>query len=110
MNKYFDNRDEYISNKRIFEAYFTETKQVANPLKKWFDSILFILSCMITALTSARAKAIYRVLTVALCIIGFIGTVGAVERGTLSMGAALLIGLAFVGIEILCLKKHRHVD
>ena len=110
MNKYFDNGDEYISNKRIFEAYFTEAERVEGPLKKWVDSFLFILSCVITALTSARAKAIYRVLTVALCLVGFIGTIGAVERGTLSMGAALLIGLALVGIEILCLKKHRHCD
>jgi hypothetical protein len=110
MNKYFDNRDEYISNKRIFEAYFTENKKVESPLKKWFDSFLFMLSCMITALTSARAKSIYRVFTIALCMICFIGTVGAVERGTLSMGVALLIGLALVGIEILCLKKHRHDD
>ena len=106
MNKYYDNRNEYISNNRIFEAYFTEADYVRSPLKKALDAILSVLISVLGALTSARAKAIIRVSAIALCMVGFVGTIGAVERGTLSMGLAFLIGLVLVSIEILCLKKH----
>ena len=106
MNKYYDNKNEYISNNRIFEAYFTEVDYVRSPFKKLLDTLLSVLISILAALTSERAKAILRVSTIALCLVGFVGTVGAVERGTLSMGFALLIGLVLVSIEIMCLKKY----
>jgi hypothetical protein len=43
MNKYFETSDQYISNRRIIEAYFTETEQAVSPLKKGYDALLSFL-------------------------------------------------------------------
>ena len=107
MNRYFENNDQYISNKRIFEAYFTEKTVAPSPAKKMLDSLLSVLLSILAILSGSVAKRLYRVGAVAACMIGFVGMIGAVERGTLSMGVAFLIGIALLGIEIICLKKHR---
>ena len=108
MNKYFETSDQYISNRRIIEAYFTETEQAVSPLKKGYDALLSFLLSVIAIMTSAAAKKVYLLSSVALCFIGFFGLVGAVEHGALSMLTALLIGMIFLGIEILCLKRINH--
>lgn len=108
MNKYFDDKTEFISNKRIFEAYFTETKVEPSPLKKRLNALLSLLLSLLAVLTSARARALFKAGAVVFCLIAFVGIIGAVERGSLSMGAALPIGIALIAIEILCLKKRTH--
>lgn len=110
MNKYFETADNFISNKRIIDAYFTEAETSVNPIKKAYDFLISLLFSILTAITSAKAKKVVRLLSFAGCVIGFFGIVGAVEHGTLSMGFGLLIGLAFLGLEIVCLKKHSHED
>ena len=107
MNRYFDNNDQYISNKRIFEAYFTEKAVAPSSAKKALDSLLSILLSILAILSGSVAKRLYKVGAVVLCMIAFVGMIGAVERGTLSMGVAFLIGIALLGIEIICLKKRR---
>ena len=110
MNKYFETSDQYISNKRIIEAYFTEAEQTASPLKKGYEALLSFLLSILACLTSTAAKRVYLLSSVALCIVGFFGLVGAVERGALSMIAALLIALVLLGFEVLCLKRIAHEE
>ena len=108
MNKYFETSDQYISNKRIIEAYFTEAEQTASPLKKGYDVLLSFLLSIIAIMTSTAAKRVYLLSSVAVCIIGFFGLVGAVEHGSISMLTALLVGIALLGLEVLCLKRIAH--
>ena len=109
MNTYFNNDRDFNSNKRIFEAYFTETVKPAGALEKGLDSLLCLLSALLRILTSATVRRIARVSAVALSLVGFIGVIGAIEHGTLGIGVGLLLSAILLGIEYLCLRGRQNV-
>ena len=105
MNAYFDNNRDFNSNSRIIEAYFTETVRRPSAAWKASKALLSMLEALLATLTCAKAKCIFKALSVAVCLIGFVGIIGAMEQGTLGLGAGLLMGMLFVGIEYLCLRR-----
>lgn len=105
MNRYYMNDEQFNSNKRIFEAYFTEVKTEPSCAQKALESLLYILSGILCALTSENAKRILKVTAIAACLFGFVGIIGAMERGTLSMLGGLSIASLLLGIEYLSLKS-----
>lgn len=108
MNTYFEKNRNLDSNSRIFEAYFTDTAKPVGAFRKWLDSVLCVLSSILRALIGATARRIAKVTTVAICLIGFIGVIGAIEHGTLGVGTGLLIGAILLGVEYLCLRGKRN--
>ena len=104
MNTYFEKNGNFNSNSRIFEAYFTETVKTAGTLEKSLDSLLCFLSVLLRILTGATVRRIAKVSAVALSLVGFIGVIGAIEHGSLSIGMGLLLGAVLLGIEYLCLR------
>ena len=106
MNKYYVSNEQFNSNKRIFEAYYTETEVKPGFGKKAFEFFL----TMFSILTCERARTLVHAIVISLSLIGLIGIVGAMENGTISMGAGILAALVLIGIEILSLKKsyNRH--
>lgn len=105
MNKYYANEDCYISNKRIFEAYFTEVKKEPNVFEKGIDRLLSVLTALLLALSSAKACRIAKAITVAFGLLGFAGLIGSMERGAISLGWGFLLASLLLGLEYLLLKK-----
>ncbi|MBQ9131835.1 MAG: hypothetical protein IJX62_05125 [Clostridia bacterium] len=105
MNASFEKNNAFNSNNRIFEGYFVESARPVDLPRRLTDGC-FAVARRLSELT--RQSALLRVLRVsgvAASLIGFVGVIGAMERGTLSLGAGLLVGALLVGIEYLCLKK-----
>ncbi len=106
MNAYFENNDNFNSNNRIMEAYFRETAIKPRATCKIGKLLFYDLAELLMILTCDKAKSIAKALSVAVCLIGFVGIIGAMEQGTLGLGAGFLIGMLLVGVEFLCLR-HR---
>ena len=101
MNTYYERNSQVTSNNDIFEAYFnTETKA-----KKALDNLLYMLAALLTALSGARVRAIVRAASLVLCLVAFIGIIGAMESGVLGLGMGVLIGCLILGVEFLCLRR-----
>ena len=107
MNAYFDKNNEVISNKRIMEAYFADSVKVHTRTKTVWSNLSALLISLWAILSSARVCRIARASAVALSLIALIGVVGAMETGALTLWAGLLIGLALVCVEYLCLRPRR---
>ena len=90
----------FDSNNRIYEGYFTDASNVKSPLKKLSD-FLFLLLRFFSGQTVIRTV---KAVMVALSLIGFIGIIGAMERGSLGLGTGLLIGALLLSVEYLCLR------
>jgi hypothetical protein len=107
MNAYFDHNEKINTNKRIIEAYFADTTVAPGRLSRALDAVLSFLFACWKLLTGESVVRIAKVCGVALSLVGLVGVIGAIEQGTLALGAGLLIGLALLGIEYLCLRP-RH--
>lgn len=108
MNKTIENNRDFNSNNRIFEGYSPKKGSAAEPLRRSADFFLYIISLLIGAISAERSIALFKVFGVALSFVGFIGIIGAVERGAMRMGPALLLGLVLIAVEYLCLRPKRH--
>ena len=109
MNAYFDQNERIDTNKRIIEAYFTDISTSPAWPTRAADAMISFLFALWKALTCEVARRITKASCVAISFIGMIGVIGAMERGTLALWAGLLIGLALVGVEYLCLRpRHSH--
>ena len=107
MNTTFEQNRSFNSNNRIFEGYFEESTQSIGKLRRRLDSFLYIIASILTAMTSAKAIALFKVIGVACSLVGFVGIIGAVECGTLGFGAGFLLGALLIGVEYLCLRPKR---
>ena len=107
MNAYYEKNENNISNNRIYNSYFqTEAKNELSG-RMLLNSIFAALVSLLSLLSSARVRTIVRVCTVALSLVGFVGVIGAVEHGSLTMLGGLLIGIALIGVEYLALRGKR---
>lgn len=107
MNASFEQNRTFNSNSRIFDAYFVES---ARPAKAWKRIADAVVSAAASAYSIWKNSALVRVLRavgVAASLVGFLGIIGAMERGTLGLGAGLFWGLLLVGAEYLCLRKSK---
>jgi hypothetical protein len=72
------------------------------------DRVLDVLFAMIAALAGVlRDKTVRTVLRygiVAVCFFCFLGLIGGIEQGLVSIGGGIVLGLLLVFVEILCLK------
>ena len=105
MNAYFENNRSFNSNSRTFDAYFVESTK---PLCGWRKVAEALSSAAASAYSIWKYSALCRILRavgVAASLVGFVGIIGAMERGTIGLGAGLLMGLLLVGAEYLCLRK-----
>ena len=112
MNSCFEKKEHFDSNNRIFEAYFLEEAQPANRLQKVLDTLSAFLLAVLAFLGCAAFRRWVRVSGVALSLVGFIGVIGAMQHGSVSLMAGLLIGALLLGVEYLCLRspKPKKVD
>ena len=107
MNTYFDHDSEFNSNKRIIDAYLAEQSVQPGAWRARLEQVLFVLLSILRVLTCAKARRICKALSLAVCLVAFVGVIGAMEHGILSLGAGFLIGLLIIAVEALCLRPHR---
>ena len=110
MNTYFEQNNQFNSNKRIIEAYFSVSERKAGTLQKMLDSLLSVLAAILSTLTCERAISLYKVSGAVLSLVGMVGIVGAAETGKIGLFAALLLGACVVGLEYLCIRPRRQRD
>ena len=103
MNKYYDNNDQYISNKRIFEAYFTEIKREPSAFQKALRGALCLLASLAALIVAGKERGTFKAVSLALCLLGMIGLIGAMESGSISMLGGIGIALILLAIEYFCL-------
>ena len=58
--------------------------------KKKFSMALTVFLCIVTLVVG--------------CAIGFIGLIGGIEQGLITIGSGIFFGLILLFVEILCLK------
>ena len=107
MNAYFEKNNSFDSNRRTFKSYYEEVSPRANAAHKAAELLLSLLSALLRIITHVASSALVKVLSFALCFVGFVGVIGAMEHGSLGMGAGLLIGAGLVAFELLLLRTHR---
>lgn len=111
------NKQERKSTKKeisIMNGYYTrenEMQMKADMLTRASsraDRVLDVLFAMIAALAGAlRDKTVRTVIrygVVAVCFFCFLGLIGGIEQGLVSIGGGIVLGLLLVFVEILCLK------
>ena len=104
MNVSYQNNGRIYSNNDIFADYFNVGARPSK-MRKAADAILAALSLILTFLTAARTRVIARTVGFGLTLVGFVGIIGAMEAGTISLGLGLILGAALLGIEVLCLRR-----
>ena len=104
MNNCMNHSNDFYSNKRIIEAYYGESVKVESVTQKIVDAILFLFSFLWKILSSATVRYIAKLVTMAGCLVGFVGIIGAMERGTLGLLAGILIALPLLVVEYFCLS------
>ena len=107
MNAYFEKKETFDSNKRIIEAYFGEAVNTVGAGQKLLDSIVSWLAVILRVLTCTVARRIAKATAVAVTLVAFIGVIGAMETGALSLGLGLAVGAILLVIEYLCLRPQR---
>lgn len=104
MNVPYQNNSGVYSNNDIFADYF-QVGTKTSKMRKAADALLAALSCILTFLTAARTRTLARAFGFGLCLVGFVGLIGAMEVGSVSLGLGLVLGAALLGIELLCLRR-----
>lgn len=100
MNASYEKNGRFDSNSRIFEGYYTESAPRTDGLRKALEALR----------SSEKARTVsttLRVLGTALSLVGFVGVIGAMESGSLSLLKGLAIGAILIGVEYLCLRRRR---
>ena len=104
MNISYQNNEHIYSNNDIFGDYFNTGARVSK-MRKAADAMLAALSLTLAFLTAARTRVVARVIGFGLCLVGFVGIIGAMETGAISLAFGLILGAALLGIEVLCLRR-----
>jgi hypothetical protein len=95
MNGYYTRETEYTAR---------ASRPVASRTDRFLDMMYALLCALAGIMRDRTARKIARYTIVVACAIGFIGLVGGMEQGLISMGGGIFAGLALVFVEILCLK------
>ena len=95
MNGYYSRNYEYAA--RV-------SRPVASRTDRLLDLVYALLCALARVMRDSTARKIARYAIVVACAIGFIGLVGGIESGLVSIGGGIFAGLALVFVEILCLK------
>ena len=107
MNRYFEDKQDFNSNSRIFNAYYANQKNTDHTARNEIDTLC-------EALSKARKFKLFKValrvakpVVFSVALIGTVGVAGAIEAGSLGLGTGIALSLALLGIEYLCLRRQR---
>lgn len=92
MNKTFADSAVFGSNNRISGQVFVDYQKVGS-FKKIRDAV-----------KSEKVRQLVKVTSVALCLVGFIGVIGAMQAGTVGLLKGVFLGGILTGIESLVMR------
>ena len=104
MNISYQSNERVYSNNDIFADYFNVGTRPSK-MRKAADALLAALSLILAFLTAARTRVVARAIGFGLCLVGFVGVIGAMEAGAIGLGFGLILGAVLLGIEVLCLRR-----
>ena len=96
MNGYYTRDHEY--------AVRTNVRPASSRLDRFLDVVYALLCALTAALRDRTVRRVLRYTVVVGCAIGFIGLIGGIEMGLLSIGSGIFFGIVLLFVEILCLK------
>jgi hypothetical protein len=99
MNGYYTGKNAYTTRQE--RSAFTRAGQRADRV---FDVLLDIIAWIVGALRDRTVRTVLRYSLVAVCFFCFIGLIGGIEQGLISIGGGIALGLFLIFVEILCLK------
>ena len=70
-----------------------------------FELILSYIDKAVAVLSSKKARIAFKSVVTAVCLLGFVGIIGGVEMGTISLGVGIIASIMLFTIEILCVRK-----
>lgn len=95
MNKYYEIEKSRKSNCSYIGKIESENDVAV-------DSLVGFICTLIAFFTSEKVLTVVRVISTLACFVGFIGILGSVDAGTMSLGGGILLSLFMVFIEIVC--------
>ena len=104
MNISYQNNGRIYSNNDIFADYFNVCARPSK-MRKAADALLAALSLILAFLTATRTRVVLRATGFGLSLVSFVGIIGAMESGAISLGLGLVLGGAILAIELLCLRR-----
>lgn len=99
MNGYYTGRKGYKTEQE--RDVLTRAGQRADRV---FDLLFDLIALLVGALRDRTVRKILRYSLVGICFFCFIGLIGGIEQGLISIGGGIVLGLFLVFVEILCLK------
>ncbi len=99
MNGYYTNEKQYT--KRESERVLSRVSAHAD---RAADVLFALLASLLGFLRDTTVRRVLRYTVVAVCFFCFIGLIGGIEQGSVSVGGGILLGLFLIFVEILCLK------
>lgn len=99
MNGYYTKDHEYSGSKAM-----PYTRPATSRLDRFLDVIYALLCALTCAMRDRTVRRVLRYAVVVGCAIGFIGLIGGIDNGLISIGSGIFGGLVLLFIEILCLK------
>ena len=69
-----------------------------------FDVLFAFVALIVGLLRNKTLRTVVRYSVVALCFFCFIGLIGGIEQGLVSVGMGVVLGMLLIFLEILCLK------
>ena len=68
------------------------------------DAVYAVLAMLARVLCDRTVRTVLRYAVVAICFFCFVGLIGGIEQGLVSIGGGIVVGLLLIFVEILCLK------
>ena len=69
------------------------------------NDILDIVGDLILKAISVFSSTAFKVFISVVCLVGFVGVIGSIEAGTLSVGGGIIASVFMVFIELLCISS-----
>lgn len=104
MNRYFENKQEFNSNSRIFNAYYHTAPQTKSNRNLLSGSLRSKLLAALRSNTARRVLRIAKPIVFSASLLGLLGIAAAIEAGVLGLGAGIATSVAILGVEYLCYR------
>ena len=95
MNKYYNINESRKSNCSYIGRCESEQDSVV-------DSIIAMVCAIVALIRSDAFISVSRVVSTVACFVGFVGIIGGIEAGMLTVGHGIILAMFLVAIEVAC--------
>ena len=102
----------YMGNQEYRRTYLYDVEEELAPeydragqvVDKIFSLLALVLGTLMRLCAKPVMRRVMRYAGVAICFVCFLGLVGGIEQGLISVGLGVVAGLLLIFVEILCLR------